>query len=302
MSMDPGNRLHVAYSVFHGAALASGDVDPVYPVLREIAREQQWTGEATIKAIFAHVAYYDMGSGLTAFSRSKTFEGMPADLPCATERRAHRMPSKLRAHLDHLGSLQVMHNGLSRWLWDLTVPGDPVKSWVNVSRFGLMRVTGNGRWSSYKTAEMLKEVAGWALAAPDMGHAHSSGPRRGLELLYPELARFSDRNDQAAIDLLDQVSAKHAADHRAPIEQAETTLCDFNSLVKGDYYVGHDIDKMQAQLIRAGNGPLIQAAWRARRKVLPGPYLGELNGWEGVDRERCKAYRDTGQILTRRAS
>lgn len=298
MSMNPGNRLHVAYSVFHGAALYTGDADPVYPVLKEIAAEQNWSKESTVKAIFTHVAYYDLGSALTALQGRGTFAQMPDNLRCATERRAHRMPAKLRVHLDHLHHLDQVNSGLSRWLWDFVVPGDPVQSWVNVSRFGLMRVNGNGRWSSYKTAEMLAEVAGWPLAAPDMGHAHSTGPRRGLELLYPELRRFADRNDQATIDLLDQVSAKLARDHRASLNHCETTLCDFHSLTEGNYYVGHDIDQMQSQLART-SGPLVNAAWRARRKVLPRPYLGELNYWEGVDRERCRVFKDTGKVALR---
>jgi hypothetical protein len=295
--VDPGNRMHVRYGQFHGYAVSTGDVDPVYPVLKEVAREQNWPGGVVMKAIFAHVAYYDLGSALTAL-RSKTFDQMPADLPCATERRGHRMASKLRAHLDHLHRLASANNGLDKWLWEYVLPGRPVESWETISRM-VMRVTGNGRWAAYKTTEMIKEVAGWPLEAPDMGHAYSTGPRRGLELLYPELRRVADSNDRVTIALLDRVSANLAAEMRAPLEQCETTLCDFHSLVKGRYYVGHDIDQMQTQLLRAGGGPLINAAGRARARVLPPAYLGEVNGWSGIDLDRCRVFAETGKILLR---
>jgi hypothetical protein len=211
------------------------------------------------------------------------------------------MPVKLKRHFAHLDAIQRML-GLKNWLWEYMVLGDPKASWDRISRYGLLRVEGNGRWSAYKTAEMIKEVAGWPLAAPDMGHAYSSGPRQGLELLYPEALALQGKNDATAIRQLDWLSEVHAQKHKAPLEQCETTLCDFHSLVNGHYYVGHDIDQMMVQLAKAGDGPLIQAAWRARRKVFSDSYRGEAGGWHGVDRERCRAFKETGRILLRSRS
>jgi len=67
----------------------------------------------------------------------------------------------------------------------------------------------------------------------------------------------------------------------AGLDQLETSLCDVNSLRKGHYYVGHDIDLMMKHLSGAGEN-----FWTARRKVIPGEYLGELWGWQGVRKEK----------------
>jgi hypothetical protein len=77
-------------------------------------------------------------------------------------------------------------------------------------------------------------------------------------------------------------------------------LCDFNSTRKGHYYVGHDIDQMLAQIKAAGLSPDDERLLLdIRREVFPADYLGELNGWDGVDKDRRKVYQRTGVIVWR---
>lgn len=287
------------YGAFHRAAIRSGDIDPVYPVLREMGTRLDWTQERRLLAVFAHVAYYDLGSALTALSVSWQPSQWPDTLPCSTERRAHRMPAKLRAHLDDLQARIDLYGSLSSWIWECSRSVLPTENWRQVTDHALMKVRGNGRWASYKTAEMLEEVARLPLAAPDMGHRYSSGPRQGLELLYEAARAVHGRNDAWSIFKLDTLSANHAREYGAKVEQCETTLCDFHSMVNGRYYVGNDIDEMQAQLLRAGYSPLVGEAFRSRRKAFDGRWLGELHGWQGPDRARRRAYRDTGRVLVR---
>lgn len=292
------HALRKDYRRWHHLQTATADLDPVYPVLSHLAHHQGLDTEHTVRLVFTHVAYYHLGSALHAWHTSGgDFTRMPAPAPTGTERRGHRSPTKLRAHLDHLAHLTATEGGLAPWLERTTHGLDPVNAWRAATDHCLMRIHGNGRWASYKTAEMLADVAGLPLAAPDMGHAHSSGPRHGLALLHPRLASAAG-NDPTTIATLDAVSARLAASLGAPVEKAETSLCDFHSLVNGSYYLGHDIDQMLGQLHQVPS-PLTGPTLDARAATLPHPYLGELHGWDGVDRARKHAYRTTGRILTR---
>ena len=85
-----------------------------------------------------------------------------------------------------------------------------------------------------------------------------------------------------------------------PWSQLETVLCDFHSLERGHYYVGHDIDQMLEAVNRPEVDPEVRhLILRARQATLPHRYLGELQGWDGVDKQRRVAYAATGAVLDR---
>jgi Alpha-glutamyl/putrescinyl thymine pyrophosphorylase clade 2 len=274
--------LHADYARFHRIQVASRDIDPVYPVYRQLAADLGLTAEDRTRLVLLHVAYYHAGSALAAL------DGAHWRLPCGTERRGHRDDRQLRRHLDGLAQAGAQPGGYTAFLRPRAGSWDALTA-------RLRELPGNGRWAAYKAAEMLQKVCGYAVTAPDMGHAHSSGPRHGLALLYPGIP---EGNSPADIARLDAISAALAAGLPAPVEEAETTLCDFHAMHGGRYYPGHDIDVMLAQLIAVQSG-LTAAFLAARRAVLPPAYLGEIHGWSGVDRGRCRAYRDTGQIRER---
>jgi hypothetical protein len=124
-----------------------------------------------------------------------------------------------------------------------------------------------------------------------MGHANSSGSRKGLELLYNNLPQGNTENEIKLLDTIseDLVLYMKRSGVEVSIETAETSLCDFNSLKKGKYYSGIDIDHMQEDLLKV---PSIYTdlAFEARKKLIPNEYLGELNGWVGVRKEKKKEY------------
>ena len=72
----------------------------------------------------------------------------------------------------------------------------------------------------------------------------------------------------------------------------ETSLCDFNSLYKGRYYAGHDID-MQMERLAYCDASL----WEARASAIPQEYRGEVVGWFGVRKELMAKYRDESLIV-----
>jgi hypothetical protein len=81
----------------------------------------------------------------------------------------------------------------------------------------------------------------------------------------------------------------------------ESLACDFNSLNKGRYYIGRDIDRQQYRIQRAedATGIICKELWDARKRVFPHKYLGELNGWEGIEKDRLLHYVTTGEVIDR---
>jgi hypothetical protein len=290
------------YTTFHREMEDSTDLDPVYPVFARIAEEAGMTFRQRIWLVLCHAAYYHAGSALAAFSGTNGLADArtaPLDLPCGTERRGHRNPVSLLAHLNDLAAREHAIVDWCETISMLTEVSRETRWEILTGR--LATIHGNGRWAAYKTAELLQHIAGLPIEAPDMGHAHSTGPRKGLALLYEDDLPQGD--DPASVKHLDSLSREVVSHLRAsglPADYAtaETTLCDFHALAEGRYYVGHDIDLMQEQLTKVPS-TLTNAALAARQHVIPLSYVGEISGWDGVDRPRRRVYRDTGKIVTR---
>lgn len=302
-----GMATYPDYLRFHQLALETHDVDPVYPVLRRFLELQQNEpdSEAGYWLSVAHLTWYHIGSALTAWSGGFGAERRPGEfvgqgLPLATERRGNRDPKQLLNNITGWYEAAEASGGLKAYLTDGLSQYRPRPKWEAVME-RIQDVHGNGRWASYKLAEILMKVNGLDLEPYHMGHANSSGPRRGLELLIDDLPQGDGAADVAALDQFSQqlVEGIRARGLPAPVEEVETTLCDFHALHEGRYYVGNDIDQMLEQLHAVPAGSWLDDALQARFDTLPEPYLGEQNGWTKVDRDRQKAYKLRGEILTR---
>ena len=171
------------------------------------------------------------------------------------------------------------------------------QAWNEV-RKAIEQPWGNGRWASYKTVEILQKVHGWPLVAPDMGNDGSSGPRQTLARLY-DLPSGDSKAAVAAADAAGVDLQKRLAEAgvRLEIEEVETVLCDFGNVMKGKFYVGHDIDGMAEAIMHPSVPPEVrERLFTARKVTLPHEYLGELKGWDGIDDELGRRYLLTGEV------
>lgn len=284
LSLKQGNALFADCVAFAKPFIASGDIDPAYPVLKAIISKLGLSEEAAIWLLVLYAAYYDVGSGLVAYrdvSSSQALKHCPPlflrSLNIAHERR-NLFGGRILRHLETWAALAP----LAIYLRSNTC----AEFWGKVRL-----VYGNGRWAAFKLSELFCAVLGWPLKAEAVMLAESEGPRLGLALFEGKgwvgeagLVRF-------------QEALSGALGAPLSLEQAETVLCDFHGLVKGRYYVGHDIDKMQAQIESA---PLTlfdkRLLYGARAATLDNRYLGELQGWYGPSKELKRAYRATGLI------
>lgn len=282
--------------------VASGDIDPVYPVLATLVQPLSLT--ESVRLVLLYVAYYDLASALTVWDndgwsdRTGELDERYWKLPTGIERRAHRMPEKLRDHLREVHRL-IEDNGVEGWLLR-GLDADQGKAWQQL-QMRLRNVHGNGRWAAYKTGEILATVLGWPVKPTDAGHDFSTGPRRGLALVYADAGRLRG-SIRPVVSLLDAMTERLRGELAArgvpmPVEQVETVLCDFHSLVHGRYYVGRDIDLMYDQAMR----PHVPEATRrrifeARLLSFDRKWLGEVQGWGGTRPTLMHLYADTGQI------
>lgn len=312
-----GKRHFRALCVFAKHMLATEDIDPLYPVLREL--QEGMSRDQALWHSFLYVAWYNLPSATAAFDLCPEPDERLLDLidpswPTGTERRANRggkVIDHIRDYLDKVAEARgmqepVYYNGIPHHGGcDLEQRHE---NW-RVINDNIRSIWGNGRWAGYKHCEVLRRVNGsQLLEAPDAGHQFSTGPREGLHMLYGELAG----QGKDLIDLLDEMTldlqvrfARRGLE--MDIEHVETILCNYKSLAKGKYYVGHDIDELQEQIETCFERGIISKRQRARlydarEESLPANYLGELCGWEGVDKTRNKHFVRTGKIAIRKQS
>lgn len=262
----------------------SGDIDPVYPTVRKLLDEWALDPTDELRFLVFYEAWYSLPSAVTAWLEMGGWHGQRvperlALLPTGIERRGLR-GGGITEHLVNA--------------WEVVPLLTPEYGW-GVLRGSVERIHGNGRWASYKLAELCQRVLGWPLVPPDAGHADSTGPRQGLELLMGETflgnsARVIETLDAATEWITEALRPAGVRD----VAETETMLCDFHALVDGRYYVGHDWDVMLHHT--PVEGPTSELILRSRAAATEARWLGEHSGWTGVRRELRPLYRDQGRL------
>lgn len=277
----------------------SGDIDPLYPVLRHLEVNEQF--------IHQYVAFYNLPSAYTAWGcslQSHTAEYTPEHLrlakaPTGVERRGLRGGHNLIKHLVLLNASVGEDADWEKWSRQAMVEC-PFNSWKNLEAL-FQTVWGNGRWAAYKLCDLYRNVLGYKIEAPDCGHEFSTSPRKGCNLLFVDTPPHKDQS-KTALKTLNEMSDQMLIEMRKTMNltmsEVETCFCDFHTMWKGRYYVGHDIDALQGDIMTIPK-KLQAPLWDARKATLLPRYLGELNDWCGVQDYRMAAYRDNAEIWVR---
>jgi hypothetical protein len=299
MTMVPQNpELWPHFVKFAAAQVKSGDLDPMYLVLKEVYRGRRYDLDTALWHTFLYVAYYDIGSAERAFARYPFPQRVEPEklrgLPTGIERRGFRGNDLAALHINSLLDIPGASRIGADWVKVAAAGVNAEEGWHLIQgRFQLLKYAGP--WAGYKWADLLKNVHDFPITASGIGGGRSetAGPIPGMVLLTKlpwETCAFSGR---AQRDLL-----KMSIDAGVPftgLDQLETALCDFNSLVKGMYYVGKDIDEMMPSLRRAEAS---QEFWVARKEVFEPRYLGEVGGWDGVRPELKAVFKERREVLT----
>lgn len=284
------------FCVFAKAQVVSGDLDPTYPVLHRLYANSNLPAEIRLWRTLLYVTWYNLHSAETVWKAYPEPGRLPDDLrlPTGTERRAFRGNALAAFHVNSvLEMVNALYKGkLENWMAAAIQPYGKM-GWQSV-RASFKALPYGGSWSSYKWADMMKSVHGYPITANDIGvggGGETAGPVPGMVQLTGEPWQ------KVAHDVeLQQFVHDAAVDHGVPfngLDQLETSCCDFNSLTKGSYYVGHDIDTQQAHVAHCS-----MELQKARLASFPQQYLGEHGGWFGVRKELKTHYVRTGQVLT----
>lgn len=299
--MNVNEVLFQDFKTFACGQLLTTDIDPAYPVLRHHFRTEGWSKERRIWATILYVTAYHLGSAYALwkfYPKPGKIDFLP-HFRTGIERRGFRGEhgaALAQKHLNHI--CDWVHNSIYKdlvgWLEAHAGYGG-ITGWANVRR-AFEQFPYCGPWASYKFADLVKHVLGYPIVAPDLGvggGGATAGPIPGLVLLTGEPWDKCARDITLQKDFLDY--CLNSGIPFAGFDQLETSLCDFNSLVNGRYYLGHDIDMMMEQI---GEGQA-QPLWEARISAIPQACRGEHNQrWFGVRKELKKMYKDTRAIYS----
>jgi hypothetical protein len=284
----PDPELFADFCRFSRAAVLSGDIDPMYPVLKRLYAAEKLPPEIALWRTLLYVTWYHIGSAEQVWAAhpepGSIDELRFTSLPTGVERRGFRGVVGNRAARAFVAAVLSRAGGnMLRWV---TASGSGEAGWARVRR-ELEAVPGAGPWASFKWADLMKNVHSFPIDAPDIGvggKSETAGPIPGMVALTGK-----NWKDCVADVELQKALMLATIERGVPLgglDQLETCLCDFNSLRKGGYYVGHDIDLQMEQLKGARAG-----LWESRT-VFPNRYRGELGDprWFGVRKELKKAY------------
>lgn len=273
---------------FSKLAVASKDIDPVYPMLKRYYQRRGIIGQQAIWHTLLYVTFYHLGSAELMWSKypHPTVIAKPIKLPTGIERRGFRGEGTSNPHIAAIAGL----GDLTKWVEGLAGDGGK-RGWRGVQD-GFEKLPFVGPWASYKFADLLAHVHDYPITAPDIGT--KSGKTAGALPGFVKLTGATFEECIKNVSLQEQVF-QMALDAGVPfsgLDQMETALCDFNSLTKGSYYAGHDIDDLMNKLKDSS-----REWWDIRAEVFDRRYLGELQGWLGVRKHLKSAYQRKGRIV-----
>lgn len=281
------------FCTFAKGQLESGDIDPMYPVLSEFYEAEELHKAQALWRTLLYVVFYHVGSAEQVWRRYPTMQRVELwPMPTGIERRGFRGNGKAQELLNTLvDHVRNKHGGrLDVWA-DEMVQRRGEQGWAD-ARQAFEQFRFNGPWASYKWADLLKHVHGYDITADDIGvggKGKAAGPIPGMVILTGKHWRECAEDVALQKRLLDECVMRGVPFDG--LDQLETALCDFNSLYRGRYYVGHDIDMQMEHLKQSSAG-----LWEARARAFPACYLGERNGWFGVRKKLKTLYRDRRQV------
>ncbi len=287
------------FARFSRATIVSGDVDPQFWILRQLYDTYGLDANEALWFTCVYLMYYHLGSACQAWDRyshpeiitKKTWQN---DLPYFKQRRCFRGNDHARDQVNEI--LKVSDGDIAGWV-EKTIGDGGEEGWQRL-REAVSQIPYHGPWSSYKFCDMAKFVHLYPITAPDIGNKPGStaGPIAGLTTLTGMDWRKCADDNQLHRDLLLMMHDRDVP--MIGLDHLESMLCDYQSLTNARYYVGHDIDRDQDQLMTAPKGnDHANTLWEARDDLFDERLLGEFHDWVGVQGHLNKVYRDRRRII-----
>lgn len=266
--------------------LETGDYDAHIPWMVGLMKKFELRLDEAVEIGFLYMAYYNEASAWQHWAwhkmlRPDELKKTLRQLPIESQRR-NLYGGRIEEHLCELHEMNLE----KPWLERLQSCG----SWEDLLD-EIESVYGNGRWASYTTSELMLHLAKLDLEPDSFEILTSSGPLNGL------LALGLQPCEETAKEVHEALGAEGIS---TTYSQLESLLCDWCGVcTKGSFYSGRNIDRQQARIIKVERmtGASLPELWEIRKEVYPHKSLGELNGWVGIDKERLKHYKRSGEVL-----
>jgi hypothetical protein len=285
LTINPWESRHfIHFSIAHKE---TGDIDPVYPVLRKVQYLRKLDPDQAVWSTLLYFTWYHLGSAEFVWRTlhgeiPERLHAIPAltALPTGVERRSFRGVVGTQKAIEMLNYILRHCSPLSQWLREITSEGGE-RGWSTLYEY-MKSALHNGPWAAYKWCDLARNVLNRDITASDIGvggQGQNAGPVPGLVKLtgldWKKCA--CDYGLQRAVYQYFRQYVDWAG-----MEEFETALCDYNSTRHRRYYVGHDIDKQQEDFEKMEVPPVY---WEARRLSFSKGVLGEMSEWSGVRKE-----------------
>lgn len=280
-------KLYSDFKDFSLKHISSKDIDPVYFVMSEVNKIQNLDTIQSIWRCLLYTAWYNLQSSELVLKENLYPKKINKKyiLPTGVERRGFRGNNKavemINSFFDFFGSVEEY--------FELIKDLKGKEGWLFIRDFFEV-VKGNGGWASYKWADLMKNVIKMDITANSIGGEKVSkhSPVECLSIItgldYVDCKNIKIQEEFYDICKSDGIPFDG-------IEEMETSLCDFKSMIKGRYYIGRDIDEQLHWI--AG----LDLIWiTARNNVFEAGYLGEISGWDEVRKGKLKDYLYNNKI------
>ncbi len=281
---------------FGRAMILSGDVDPQFPALRNFYKALGLDKNTAIWWTAVYLAYYHLGSAIKGWEAYPKPEHIRkkdwVELFYFKQRRCFRGNTHARDQLNEL--LKVSDGNLVGWTDHLVGDGGE-EGWTRV-REAAASLPYHGPWSSYKWADLIRWVHQYPITAPDIGNKPGStaGPIAGLTSLTGLDWRRCSEDNQLHRNVMSCIIDLGCP--LAGLDHLESLCCDYQSIINGRYYNGHDIDRDLKQL-QGSQGEYSKLLWRVRYRTFDYRLLGEFGGWSEPRSPLKTAYKTRGMIV-----
>lgn len=281
--MNLDRKLFSDFCEFSNKQLESKDIDPMYPVLESVFKQRDYDEETKLWYLYLYTTFYHVGSAEEVFNKypKKTIIDSKNEIYHVTgiERRGFRGNLKWIDTINELERYDSMIDFVS-----VTKRGGML-GWKEM-RMRYQEIKNNGPWASYKFADLLAHVMNYSIQADDIGNNKSV--LGCAEVLTGVNSKIVEKSGQLQNDLYDECIKSGV--QFTGLDQLETCLCDFHTILDGRYYVGNDIDMNMKQI------PDLPEFWKARQEVFDSKFLGENHNWVGERKDKKKQYVDKNLI------
>ena len=289
------NKHWTQFPEFVRAELAAGGPDPQIALIQELSKdssdqEKVWmagcyctchcvpTAYVTWTAFRPEQAFFDSAGGEVEKWMRENWKW----LPVRPEMRSHRMPEKRAKCLKDFAQYAL------EWTPERTnKPFETV--WADAEK----SVKYFGRYMNIKFMEILRRMVAPGIEMPDMRAKGSWSPRMALSMLYPgnEILATRGLETKIALQIVDH-EAQEALntlkiDHGIELNlfQLQVLLCEYKEFLHGGYVVGgsHGEELEYIKIVGERFPDLMYDVLRAREKLFPAKYLGEISGWNYRD-------------------